>query len=36
MQQIQERNARSGARPLIWLTLALHLALGVYLYLKVN
>jgi hypothetical protein len=34
MQQIQERNARSGARPLIWLTLALHLALGAYLYWK--
>lgn len=32
MQQTPERNARSGARPMLWLTLAFHLGLAVYLY----
>ena len=34
MQQISEPNARSGARPIIWITLLLHLALGGYLYIR--
>lgn len=34
MQQISNQNTRSVSRPLIWLTLAVHLALGAYLYVK--
>jgi hypothetical protein len=34
MQQISAQNTRSSARPMIWLTLAFHLALGAYLYHK--
>ena len=34
MSKITEKNARSASRPLIWITLAFHLALGGYLYLK--
>jgi hypothetical protein len=36
MQQITERNARSGNRPLLWLTLALHLGIAAFLYLHVS
>lgn len=32
MQQISEKSARSARRPLIWITLAFHLAIGAYLY----
>lgn len=32
MQQHTEKNTRSAARPLIWLTLAVHLGLGAFLY----
>lgn len=34
MQQISNQNTRSVSRPLVWLTLAVHLALGAYLYVK--
>jgi hypothetical protein len=34
MQQISNQSTRSVSRPLIWLTLAVHLALGAYLYVK--
>ena len=36
MQQISSQNTRSAGRPMIWLTLALHLALGTFLYLKTS
>lgn len=36
MQQIPSQNSRSSARPMIWITLALHLALGAFLYLKTS
>ena len=34
MQQTPSQNTRSAARPMIWLTIAFHLALGAFLYLK--
>jgi hypothetical protein len=34
MQQNTVKNTRSISRPLIWITLALHLGLGAYLYVK--
>jgi hypothetical protein len=34
MQQISNKNPRSVSRPMIWITLAFHLALGAFLYLK--
>jgi hypothetical protein len=36
MQQIPSQNTRSSARPIIWVTLAFHLALGAFLYLKTS